>query len=71
MKCPSTATAATSSGGSVISLYGDGFLEIPMSGEASNEPESAESPRLLASAGFVVSLLLFKAADTEKHKVKV
>lgn len=53
----------------VISLYGDGFLEIPLS-DASKGPESTEPSRLLGNGGFSIYLLLFKAADTENTKQK-
>ncbi|KAL4138389.1 hypothetical protein PRIC2_001895 [Phytophthora ramorum] len=61
-----SSSAATAS--AVISLYGDGFLEIPLQAK---EPVSAESPGLAGNSGFSICMLLFKAADTEKHKAKV
>ncbi|ETP06688.1 hypothetical protein F441_16954 [Phytophthora nicotianae CJ01A1] len=62
-----TNAAAVIKDGAVISLYGDGFLEIPLS----KGPEGKESSRLLGSSGFSITMLLFKAADTEKHKARV
>nr|KAE8946472.1 hypothetical protein PF009_g3893 [Phytophthora fragariae] len=66
----SKAATTTLSADAVISLYGDGFLEIPLS-EASKGPENAEPSRLLGTGGFSISMLLFKAADTEKYKARV
>ncbi|ETM36950.1 hypothetical protein L914_16453 [Phytophthora nicotianae] len=62
-----TNAAAVIKDGAVISLYGDGFLEIPLS----KGPEGKESSRLLGSSGFSITMSLFKAADTEKHKARV
>ncbi|KAG1692656.1 hypothetical protein DVH05_025135 [Phytophthora capsici] len=61
------ATKGTNGENIVISLYGDGFLEIPLS-DTSTSPESTES---LGNCGFSISMLLFKAADTDKSKAKI
>ncbi|KAG3244129.1 hypothetical protein PI124_g11088 [Phytophthora idaei] len=62
-----TRGTATASESAVISLYGDGFLEIPLS----KGPEDTQPSRLLGNSGFSITMLLFKAADTEKHKARV
>ncbi|KAK1935110.1 hypothetical protein P3T76_010876 [Phytophthora citrophthora] len=64
------ATKSVSGERTVISLYGDGFLEIPLS-DTSKGLESKESSRLLGNCGFSINMLLFKAADTEKSKAKI
>ncbi|KAG2923918.1 hypothetical protein PC115_g8799 [Phytophthora cactorum] len=62
-----TRGTATASESAVISLYGDGFLEIPLS----KGSEDTQPSRLLGNSGFSITMLLFKAADTEKHKARV
>ncbi|GMF14124.1 unnamed protein product [Phytophthora lilii] len=57
--------------GAVVSLYGDGFIEVPLSADASTESNDTKPSRFLGDSGFSISILLFKAADTEKHKTKV
>lgn len=53
----------------VISLYGDGFLEIPV---VRGDAEGGTSPlQSIGDGGFSINMLLFKAADTEKLKAKV
>ncbi|KAL3666058.1 hypothetical protein V7S43_008849 [Phytophthora oleae] len=65
-----SATKGANGESTVISLYGDAFLEIPLS-DTSKGSERTEPSRLLGNCGFLISMLLFKAADTEKSKAKL